>query len=225
MSSKKYVVIPAGGRGVRLGSELPKQFLEINGKPVLRHTIEKFLSAFGDDISVIIVLPQDMKAYWQKYCASNCFIERYILARGGITRFHSVQNALRYVKGDSIVAVHDGVRPLVSAGMIKRLFEEAETCPAVVPALPIVESLREISENGSSVSVDRSRFVAVQTPQVFQSDVLKTAYAQAYSQSFTDDATVVQACGYPVRLVTGERTNIKITTREDLESAALLLGR
>lgn len=210
---------------MRLGSELPKQFLEINGKPVLRHTIEKFLSAFGDDISVIIVLPQDMKEYWQKYCASNCFMERYILARGGITRFHSVQNALRYVKGDSIVAVHDGVRPLVSAGMIKRLFEEAETCPAVVPALPIVESLREISENGSSVSVDRSRFVAVQTPQVFQSDVLKTAYAQAYSQSFTDDATVVQACGYPVRLVTGERTNIKITTREDLESAALLLGR
>ncbi|MBQ0086400.1 MAG: 2-C-methyl-D-erythritol 4-phosphate cytidylyltransferase [Bacteroidales bacterium] len=225
MSSKKYVVIPAGGRGVRLGSELPKQFLEINGKPVLRHTIEKFLSAFGDDISVIIVLPQDMKEYWRKYCASNCFIERYILVQGGITRFHSVQNALRYVKEDSIVAVHDGVRPLVSAGMIRRLFAEAESCPAVVPALPVVESLREISGDGSSVSVDRSRFVAVQTPQVFRSDVLKKAYGQAYLQSFTDDATVVQACGYPIRLVPGERTNIKITTREDLESAALLLGR
>ena len=224
MSSKKYAVIPAGGRGVRLGSELPKQFLEINGKPVLRHTIEKFLSAFGDDISIILVLPPDMKAYWQKYCASNRFIERYILAQGGITRFHSVQNALRYVKDGSIVAVHDGVRPVVSAGMIQRLFAEAEICPAVVPALPIVESLREISGDGSSVSVDRSRFVAVQTPQVFQSDVLKTAYAQAYSQAFPDDATAVQACGYPVRLVPGERTNIKITTREDLESAALLLG-
>lgn len=224
MSSKRYVVIPAGGRGVRMGSELPKQFLEINGKPVLRHTIEKFLSAFGDDISIILVLPSDMRAYWRKYCADNHFLERYILVQGGITRFHSVQNALGYVDEGSIVAVHDGVRPIVSAGMIQRLFAEAETCPAVVPALPMVESLREIFEDGSSVSVDRSRFVAVQTPQVFRADVIRKAYGQAYSQSFTDDATVVQACGYPVRLVPGERTNIKITTREDLESAALLLG-
>lgn len=223
MLKKKYVIIPAGGRGVRVGGEIPKQFLEICGKPVLRHTVEKFLEA-DEDIRVVIAVPSDFRKYWKDYCRTSGFVERYILAEGGITRFHSVQNALRYVEDGSIVAVHDAVRPLAGADFIRRLFDEAENSPAVVPALPVVDSLREISGSGS-VPVDRSRFVAVQTPQVFRSDILKAAYGQAYSQVFTDDASVVEAYGCRVKLVPGERSNIKITTKEDLLLASALLGR
>ncbi len=206
-----------------MGAELPKQFLEIDGKPILRHTVEKFQSAFGDDIEIILTLPQDMKSYWRKYCNSNDFLDRYILADGGITRFHSVQNALRYVESGSIVAIHDGVRPLVGVNLIRKLFSEAEIHPAVIPVVPVVDSLREVSADGSSIPVDRSRFVAVQTPQVFQSDRIKAAYTQAYSEIFTDDASVAQIHGCPIHLVQGERDNFKITTREDLEQAESFL--
>lgn len=205
-----------------MGGEIPKQFIEICGKPILRHTIEKFLEV-DEDIRVIIVLPPDYLKYWKDYNRANNFLDRYILAEGGITRFHSVQNALRYVEDGSVVAVHDAVRPFAGADLIRRLFEEAETSPAVVPALPVIDSLREISGDGS-VPVDRSRFIVVQTPQVFQSDILKAAYGQAYSQAFTDDASVVEAYGCGIKLVPGERSNFKITTREDLPLASALLG-
>lgn len=208
---------------MRMGSEMPKQFLEIGGKPILRHTVERFLSAV-EDLEIILVIHPDFRQYWKDYNRACDFLDRYILAEGGITRFHSVQNALKYVQDGSIVAIHDAVRPIVGTELIRRLFAEAETWPAVIPAVPVVDSLREISGDSSS-PVDRSRFVCVQTPQVFQADVLKAAYRQAYSQVFTDDASVVEAYGCQVRLVPGEKTNIKITTREDLSLASALLCR
>lgn len=208
---------------MRMGSEMPKQFLEIGGKPILRHTVERFLSAV-EDLEIILVIHPDFRQYWKDYNRACDFLDRYILAEGGITRFHSVQNALKYVQDGSIVAIHDAVRPLVGTELIRRLFAEAETWPAVIPAVPVVDSLREISGDSSS-PVDRSRFVCVQTPQVFQADVLKGAYRQAYSQAFTDDASVVEAYGCQVRLVPGEKTNIKITTREDLSLVSALLCR
>lgn len=208
---------------MRMGSEMPKQFLEIGGKPILRHTVERFLSAV-EDLEIILVIHPDFRQYWKDYNRACDFLDRYILAEGGITRFHSVQNALKYVQDGSIVAIHDAVRPIVGTELIRRLFAEAETWPAVIPAVPVVDSLREIFGDSSS-PVDRSRFVCVQTPQVFQADVLKAAYRQAYSQVFTDDASVVEAYGCQVRLVPGEKTNIKITTREDLSLASALLCR
>ncbi len=223
MANRKYVIIPAGGKGMRMGSEIPKQFLEIGGKPILRHTVEKFLTAV-EDLEIILAIHSDFRQYWKDYNRTSDFLDRYILADGGITRFHTVQNALKYVPAGSIVAIHDAVRPIVGVELIRRLFTEAETYPAVVPAVPVVDSLREISGNSSS-PVDRSRFVCVQTPQVFQADVLKGAYSQAYSQAFTDDASVAEAYGCQIRLVPGEKTNIKITTREDLSLASALLCR
>ena len=206
-----------------MGSETPKQFLEIGGKPILRHTVERFLPAV-EDLEIILVIHPDFRQYWKDYNRSCDFLDRYILAEGGITRFHSVQNALKYVQDGSIVAIHDAVRPVVGTDLIRRLFAEAETWPAVIPAVPVVDSLREISGSSSS-PVDRSRFVCVQTPQVFHADVLKAAYRMAYSRAFTDDASVVEAYGCQVRLVPGEKTNIKITTREDLPLVSALLCR
>lgn len=208
---------------MRMGSETPKQFLEIGGKPILRHTVEKFLSAV-EDLEIILVIHPDFRQYWKDYNRDSDFLDRYILADGSITRFHSVQNALKYVQDGSIVAIHDAVRPIVGPELIRRLFAETETYPAVIPVVPVVDSLREVSGDSSS-PVDRSRFVCVQTPQVFQADVLKAAYRQAYSQAFTDDASVVEAYGCQIRLVPGEKTNIKITTKEDLSLASVLLSR
>ena len=222
---KRHAVIVAGGRGVRLGADMPKQFLEIGGKPILRHTVERFLS-FDPSIEIILVLPKDHREYWRAYCRENGFLERYSMVSGGITRFHSVQNALSYV-GEGVVAVHDGVRPLVSADLLRRLFEAAEEHEAVVPAVPVVESVRKVQKDAAgaetSAPVDRDGLVLVQTPQVFRADVLKEAYRQPFRPSFTDDASVVEAAGHPVTLVPGERFNIKITTPGDLSLAESLL--
>lgn len=223
---KRYAVIVAGGRGVRLGADKPKQFLEIGGKPILRHTVERFL-AFDPSIEIILVLPKDHREYWRAYCRENGFLERYSMVSGGITRFHSVQNALAYVGDTGIVAVHDGVRPLVSADLLGRLFTAAESCEAVIPAVPVVESVRKVTKDAAGVKasapVDRDGLVLVQTPQVFRADVLKEAYRQPFRPSFTDDASVVEAAGHPVSLVPGERFNIKVTTPGDLSLAETLL--
>ena len=207
-----------------MGAAVPKQFLDLCGKPILRRTMEAFLS-LDRIVEMILVLPEAQKEYWKRYCFENGFDAGHVLVSGGITRFHSVQNALKYVEDGAVVAVHDGVRPLVSAGMIKRLFAEAETCPAVVPALPIVESLREISGDGSSVSVDRSRFVAVQTPQVFDFDLIRGALKKAEKDGLevTDDASAVEHMGMSVKIVEGDERNIKITTPMDLKIGEILL--
>lgn len=214
---KRYVVIVAGGQGVRMGADRPKQFLEIGGKPILRHTIERFL-AFAPSFEVIVVLPSAQKEWWRDYCRQSGFLERYSIVSGGITRFHSVQNALQYVGGQGLVAVHDGVRPLVSRALLERIFTAAEEAPAVIPAVPVVESVRRVEEN-TSVPVNRDGLVLVQTPQVFAADVLKKAYDQPFSPSFTDDASVVEASGVRVHVVPGDRMNLKITTPEDLQFA------
>ena len=214
---KRYVVIVAGGQGVRMGADRPKQFLEIGGKPILRHTIERFL-AFDPSFEVIVVLPSAQKEWWRDYCRQSGFLERYSIVSGGITRFHSVQNALQYVGGQGLVAVHDGVRPLVSRPLLERIFAAAEEAPAVIPAVPVVESVRRV-EDDASVPVNRDGLVLVQTPQVFAADVLKKAYDQPFSPSFTDDASVVEASGVRVHVVPGDRMNLKITTPEDLQFA------
>ena len=219
---KRYAVIVAGGQGVRMGADRPKQFLEIGGKPILRHTIERF-QAFDPKVEVILVLPAAQKDWWRDYCRNNGFLERYTLVSGGITRFHSVQNALRYVAEDGVVAVHDGVRPLVSQSLLERMFAAAETYKAVIPAVPVVESMRRV-DGETSAPVSRDGMVLVQTPQLFDARLLKEAYRQPFSPAFTDDASVVEAAGTPGQIVAGDRINLKITTPDDLEFAASLLA-
>ena len=215
---KRYAVIVAGGRGERMGADRPKQFLEIEGKPILRHTIERFL-AFDPFIEVIVVLPSAQKDWWRDYCRQSGFLKRYTIVSGGITRFHSVQNALRFVGDEGVVAGHDGVRPLVRRDLLERIFKAAETHPAVVPAVPVVESVRRVEEE-KSAPVNRDGLMLVQTPQVFEASLLKRAYDRPFSPSFTDDASVVEASGGSVHLVAGDRINLKITTPDDLQLAA-----
>jgi len=221
MNRKKIAIIVAAGSGSRMNSKIPKQFIEVAGKPLLRHTIEKFLS-MEEPVDIIIALSDDYKEWWKSYCRESGFLGRYILPSGGFTRFHSVKNALEFVPDGALVAVHDGVRPFITPQFLERLYAEADSYGAVAPVVPLVESIREMTLNGS-VPVDRARFVSVQTPQVFRSEILKEAYCQSYDISFTDDLTVVQKAGFPVKTVEGLRYNVKITTPDDLKLAEALL--
>ncbi|MDR1161354.1 MAG: 2-C-methyl-D-erythritol 4-phosphate cytidylyltransferase [Tannerellaceae bacterium] len=212
---KRYVLIVAGGKGARMSNELPKQFIPLNGRPVLMHTLERF---YRWDVlaSIIVVLPETHQPYWQMLCKElNCRIPHQ-LVNGGETRFHSVQNGLSLVNEPGLVAVHDGVRPFVSAEVIAGCFAEAERSGAAIPVVPLVDSIRERYEPGLSRPVDRRRLATVQTPQVFKSDWLFDAYRQTYRPDFTDDASVVEARGFPVALLPGNRENIKLTTPFDL---------
>ena len=215
MERKVFAVILAGGSGSRMGSDLPKQFIEIDGKPILRHTIEAFQS-LPIPVEIIVVLPSTQKSYWKNYCKETGFLTKYILPTGGITRFHSVQNALKYVPDGALVMVHDGVRPFITTDFLMSLIEKGREFEAVVPVRPCIESLRRV-EGDESCAIDRSGYVSVQTPQVFHSEVINKAYSQSYNPSFTDDASVVEAAGYKITLCDGLRQNIKITTPEDLE--------
>ncbi len=198
-----------------MGGDIPKQFIEIDGKPILRHTIEHFQET-GDDIEIIVVMNPEFRELWKSYCKKSGFIEKFIMPSGGITRFHSVQNALKYVEDGAVVAVHDGVRPFVTVDFLRAMYERAESCDALVPALPVKESLRRLSGNGESKSVDRKDYVSVQTPQMFKSEILKGAYNTPYSPLFTDDASVVEAAGVKITLCDGLEGNIKITVPSDL---------
>ena len=233
MGRKKYVVIMAAGSGTRMGSQVPKQFLELDGKAVLRKTIEVFLEACPD-ISVITVLPKQYLDYWRDYCYKNNFICPQILVAGGITRFHSVKNALQRVPEGVLVAVHDGVRPLVSVAMVKDMFEKAEKTQSLIPVIPCVDTMKvlkkKVWEDGSETlsavpgqSVDRSVLYGAQTPQIFYSELLKAAYCQAFDTSFTDDASVVERYGKSLSDTLGERLKIKITTAEDMILAEAVL--
>ncbi len=218
---KRFAIIVAGGKGLRMGADRPKQFLEVAGKPILRHTVERFL-AFDPSVELIIVLPSSERDGWREYCRREGFVDRYALASGGITRFHSVQQALKYVEGDGVVAVHDGVRPLIGGELLERLFAAAESYPAVIPAVPVVESVRK-GDWEESGPVSRDGLFLVQTPQVFDAALLRDAYRQPFSPAFTDDASVVEAAGTKVHMVPGDRLNIKVTTPEDLLLAERLL--
>ena len=217
----KYAIIVAGGKGLRMGSDLPKQFLLLAGKPVLMHTIEAFYR-YDSEIEIILVLPKEQQNYWHQLCCEYHFQRKYTLADGGDTRFHSVKNGLNLVTKPGLVSVHDGVRPFVSQEVIARCYELAVAHKAVIPVIDVVETLRHILTVGSE-TVDRNAYKLVQTPQVFDADLLIQAYQQEYIPTFTDDASVVEAMQIPVFLTKGNRENIKITTPFDLKVADSLL--
>ena len=223
---KKYIIIVAGGKGLRMGGEVPKQFLPIGGKPVLMRTIEAFYR-FDAEIQIVLVLPVTQQAYWHDLCVEYSFTLPYRLANGGETRFHSVKNGLDTIPVDeeALVGVHDGVRPFVSTEVIARCYVEAARTGAVVPVTDVLETVRRLEKKGEkSVTVSRDDYKLVQTPQVFSLALLKQAYAQSYVSAFTDDASVVEAFGHDVTLVQGNRENIKITTPFDMVVAKALVG-
>lgn len=218
---KTYAIILAGGKGLRMGADLPKQFLLLAGKPVLMHTLEAFHQA-DSTTELILVLPLDHQAYWKELCMRHAFTLMHTIVTGGNVRFESVRNGLALVTEESLVAVHDGVRPLVKPTLIAKCFEAAADKGAVIPVFELTESIRRI-EGDRSRAEDRSLFRSVQTPQTFRSELLKKAYEQAFKAEFTDDASVVEAAGCEIALVEGHRENIKITTPQDLLLAELLL--
>ena len=217
---KKHIIIVAGGKGLRMGGDIPKQFLPVCGKPVLMRTMEAF-HTYDAAIHIILVLPVSQQAYWKKLCQEYQFSLSHDIANGGDTRFHSVMNGLALVEGNGLVGVHDGVRPFVSQEVIARCYEEAEACKAVIPVIDVVETVRHLTEEGSE-TVPRDRYKLVQTPQVFEVELLRRAYQQTYTDLFTDDASVVEALGEKVYLVKGNRENIKLTTPFDLKLAEML---
>lgn len=220
---KTYALILAGGKGLRMGADLPKQFLLLAGKPVLMHAMEAFHEA-EPSTELILVLPLEHQAYWATLCAEHGFGLKHQVATGGAVRFESVQNGLAFIQEESLVAVHDGVRPLVKPALIRKCYETAAIKGAVIPVFELTESIRRI-EGDRSYAEDRSRYRSVQTPQTFRSDILKNAYEQSFQDVFTDDASVVEAAGHEIALVEGHRENIKITTPQDLLLAEQLLKR
>jgi 2-C-methyl-D-erythritol 4-phosphate cytidylyltransferase len=228
MERKRYLVVTAGGSGTRMGSALPKQFLELEGRAVLQMTIERFLSAVPD-IKVVTVLPEAHIPWWRRYCRDRNFNCPQRLVPGGFTRFHSVQNALVFVPDGVVVAVHDAVRPLLTPALIRTMFERMDTVRALVPVVPSVDTLAVLDRDPDGTlrdageSVDRTRIFGAQTPQMFWSEDLKAAYNQGFDISFTDDASVARKYGIPLSYIAGERNNIKLTTPEDLSLAEAIL--
>ena len=239
---KDYAIIVAGGKGLRMGGDIPKQFLPIGGMPILMRTLLQF-KAYDPDLQLIMVLPTEQHDYWHSLCYEYNFPlpssgetgRGYHLADGGATRFHSVLNGLSLIPDDAegLVSVHDGVRPFATVEVIRRCYEAARIHQAVIPVMPVVESLRHIDKNfkpqtsnfklQTSHAVPRDEYRLVQTPQVFDIQLLKRAYRQPYTETFTDDASVVEALGQEVTLVEGCRENIKITTPFDLTVAQCLI--
>ena len=220
---KKYLIIVAGGKGVRTGWDLPKQFILLNGKPVLMHTIKAFYD-YDPSIRIILVLPEDYTVHWSQLCADFRFDIKCEVVTGGNTRFQSVRRGLEKVERGALVGVHDGVRPLIDRQLIAKLYETAATHQGAYPVVPLIDSIREMQNDGESRAIDRSKYRLVQTPQVFSSDILIDAYKQEYRDDFTDDVSVVEAAQTirPV-MVEGSRENIKITTQADLMIAETLM--
>ncbi len=224
-AKEKYIIIVAGGKGERMGVSIPKQFLLLHNKPILMHTIEAFHS-YDPEIKIIIVLPENQQERWNELCSEYGFTITHSIVSGGETRFHSVKNALSLLPADKdvLVGIHDGVRPLISLPVIKKCFDTAEEYPAVIPVIPVSDSIRELNpSSGESKPVDRQYYRLVQTPQVFQSKILLKAYSEPYTPEFTDDASVAgKICS--IHLTDGNKENIKITTREDLVIAEALFS-
>ena len=217
---KKQVIIVAGGSGLRMGNVITKQFIEIAGKQILLRTLENFYS-FDVEMDIVLVLPKHEIETWNLICKTfDCKIKHRVV-EGGATRFDSVKNGLNLAMDNAVIAIHDGVRPFVSHKTINNCFEMAIQCGTAVPFVDIVDSIR-IKTNNGNVAFDRSQIKAVQTPQVFQSEVLLKAYSQSYQNTFTDDASVVERL-FPISLVEGNKENIKITTPFDLQVAELIL--
>ena len=220
-----HIIIVAGGKGLRMGSDIPKQFLLISGKPVLMRTIERFY-AYNNDLHIIVVLPHEQQDYWRQLCQEYHFTIVHTLVDGGDTRFASSKNGLAAIDDDDlgVVGIHDGVRPFVSVDVIDKCFATAKTQKAVIPVLPVTDTLRYVGGQEQGYNVVRSNFRIVQTPQVFAVNVAKKAFQQPYQSSFTDDASVVEAMGQQVCMVEGNQENIKLTTPFDLEVAKAIMA-
>lgn len=218
-----YAVIVAGGKGLRMGASIPKQFLPVNGLPILMLTIKRFREYDGS-LRIILVLTKEQHEYWNELCKNYHFTDAYAVVEGGETRFHSVRNGLAAIPDDTqgVVGIHDGVRPFPSVEVIRACYETARTAKAVIPVVPVVETVRHIVAGGKTETVDRADYRLVQTPQTFDIQLLKQAYAQPYRDCFTDDASVVESAGHEVTLIEGNRENIKITTPFDLRIARIL---
>jgi len=220
---KKFVIIVAGGSGSRMGTQIPKQFLELCGRPVLMHTIQVFYD-FDPESELILVLPESQHEFWAGLCLKHSFSLPHQIANGGETRFQSVNNGLKLIKGKGIVFIHDGVRPLVSHQTLTRCCETATNSGNAIPVMPVTESLRK-KEGNQNCSVDRSLFFSVQTPQTFRSEIILKSFLQSYDQAFTDDASVAEKAGFAINLVEGNPENIKITSPVDLILAEALIQK
>ena len=248
-----YIIILAGGKGLRMGTDIPKQFLPIGGLPVLMHTVKRFRE-YSKELNIILVLPKQQQDYWQALCDEYQFMENCIIADGGETRFHSIKNGLKLIPDDAqgLVGVHDGVRPFPSVEVIRNCYETARKTGSAIPVIPVVETIRHLEGQVTSYvtsfhdfchdsakrastmalaapkvqssTVPRDEYRLVQTPQVFDIQLHKKAYAQDYRDSFTDDASVVESMGCAVTLVEGNRENIKITTPFDCVVAEAILS-
>jgi 2-C-methyl-D-erythritol 4-phosphate cytidylyltransferase len=218
---KYYAIIVAGGSGKRMKSSIPKQFIELNGKPILMHTLEKFYSA-KSSIDLIVVLPKSHQSTWNTLCDKHQFTIPHKICEGGTSRFESVKNGLEVCTEKSIIAVHDGVRPLVTPDFILNIYSETESKKALIPVCPVTESIRKV-DGESSEALDRSQYYSVQTPQCFTYELLHKAYQQEEQNTFTDDASVVEFLGEKVHLFEGEADNIKITNPKDLLLAEAIL--
>lgn len=218
---KKFALIVAGGSGVRMGKEVPKQFLVLAGKPMLMHTIETFVS-YDPEIEIILVLPSSQLNYWKELCLQYGFQKKIQVVGGGPFRFFSVKNGLEVIRDEGIVFIHDGVRPLVSHETIRRCYEVAMEKGNAIPVVPVSESVRWVGDQGNEV-LDRDRIRLVQTPQTFRVSLIKQAYDLPFDERFTDDASVLENSGHEIYLTEGNRENIKITWPEDMESAERFL--
>jgi len=215
---QKVALIVAGGKGERMNADIPKQFLLLNGTPILMHTLKQF-SHFEE---IVLVLPPSQFEYWQELCNTCNFRQQHTLVAGGITRFQSVKNGLDRIADNTIVAIHDGVRPLISTSLINDLVAETKSGIGVIPIVPVKDSIRKV-EGENSIHVDRSNLYKVQTPQCFLSADIKKAYIQDFSDTFTDDASVFEENDGKINTLLGEEKNLKITTQEDLNIASILI--
>ena len=221
---QRYAIIVAGGSGSRMESELPKQFIKLNGKPILMHTISQYAAA-SKDIRIVVVLPNNQTDFWKEMCASYSFPIAHKIVVGGATRFHSVQNGLKVIEEEQgLVAIHDGVRPIVSKKIINDSFELAEKTGNAITVVPLKDSLRKGDSSGTKM-VDRSKYWLVQTPQTFQLKLIKEAYQSDYLSTHTDDASVFEQAGGTIQLLMGDYKNIKITTPEDILIAEAFLNK
>ena len=216
----KVAIIVAGGIGSRMAADLPKQFLPIANEPLLFHTLRKFEN-LADHL--ILVMHPEWITYWNDLIAKYSFNVKHSIVAGGQTRAQSVLNGLEHVKSDCLVAIHDAARPTVTKELIDSTFKNAEKHGACIPVIDLKDSIREISEDGNSKAVNRSKFKSVQTPQTFQASILKAAFENKDYEKYTDDASLVEANGTPVFLIEGEEKNIKVTTASDLILVAFFI--
>ena len=212
---KEYLIIVAGGIGKRFDSKIPKQFLNIAGKPLLMHTISVFYN-YSKELEIFLVLPREYFEFWENLCHENKFEINHRLVEGGSERFYSVKNALKFIPDKSYVAIHDGVRPNVDQTIIKKCFSEVKKFGNAIPASKIYDSIRQISDEGKSITIDRNKFRIIQTHQTFYSNKIKKAYLQEFDECFTDDASVLESMGEEIHLIEGNPENIKVTKKYDL---------